>query len=66
MYNILNNELTVTGWKGVYYILTKEGHTVSVVQNPTVSPRKTRSSPAVRSMHGWQDRVGQARHCPRN
>ena len=26
-----------SGWKGVYDILTKDGYTVSVVQNPTVS-----------------------------
>jgi pimeloyl-ACP methyl ester carboxylesterase len=26
-----------SGWEGVYRILTKHGHTVSVVQNPTIS-----------------------------
>jgi hypothetical protein len=26
-----------SGWEGVYKILTKEGYTVSVVQNPTIS-----------------------------
>ena len=26
-----------SGWEGVYKILTKDGYTVSVVQNPTIS-----------------------------
>jgi len=26
-----------SGWRGVYHRLTKEGHTVTVVQNPTIS-----------------------------
>ena len=26
-----------SGWEGVYQILTKDGYTVSIVQNPTIS-----------------------------
>ena len=26
-----------SGWEGVYKILTKDGYTVSIVQNPTIS-----------------------------
>jgi len=29
-----------SGWEEVYKILKKDGYTVSVVQNPTISPRR--------------------------
>jgi hypothetical protein len=32
------------GWEGVYNILKKDGYEVSIVQNPTTSPRPGRSS----------------------
>ena len=33
-----------SGWEGVYKILKKEGHAVSIVQNPTISLGDTRAS----------------------
>jgi hypothetical protein len=40
-----------SGWEGVYKILTKDGYTVSVVQNPTMSPRP--SELLLRRMAQW-------------
>jgi len=35
-----------SGWEGVYKILTKDGYTVSIVQNPFAAPGQLRRSAA--------------------
>jgi len=35
-----------SGWQGVYYLLKKNGYTVSIVQNPTLSLATTSRSPS--------------------
>ena len=38
-----------SGWEGVYSELKKDAYSVSVVQNPTLSPRATRTRPSASS-----------------
>jgi hypothetical protein len=38
-----------SGWQGVYEQLTKDGYSVSVVQNPTLSLAPTPTRPGVSS-----------------